>query len=53
MNYSVVLNRNIISIYTDGKLVQTIMLKQKYITTKNFNLYLGSQGLSGNGFRVT
>ena len=50
VNYSVVLNRNIVSIYVDGKLVQTIMLKQKYITTKNFNLYLGSQGLSGNGF---
>ena len=44
VNYCVVLNRNIVSIYTDGKLVQTIMLKQKYITTKNFNFIFRFSG---------
>ena len=49
-NYSLVLNNNILSVYQNGKLENTIMLNQKTISFKNFNVYLGTQGLEGSGF---
>lgn len=50
VNYSVVLNKNVVSVYENGKLENTIMLKQKNISTKLLNVYLGSQGIENNGF---
>ena len=49
-NYSIVLNKNILSVYQDGKLENTIMLNQKSISSSGFNVYLGTQGLESNGF---
>lgn len=50
VNYSIVLNRNIVSIYEDGKLSNTVMLSQKFINSAPYNVYLGSQGKENSGF---
>jgi hypothetical protein len=50
VNYSIVLNNNIVNIYENGKLENTVMLNQKIISSHNYNVYLGSQGKENNGF---
>jgi hypothetical protein len=50
INYTIVLNNNIVNVYEDGKLENTVMLNQKMISSHNYHVYLGSQGKEKNGF---